>query len=145
MSVDAQFTMAGIAFILGMLWTCITIKEKKQKKIEVKETKTEYANEPSFMEKLTDFFQSSPEVGKICTLQLFTWIGIMSLFIFFTQYAIHTVYNVPDLTSASEELKNSYLDTINKATNFSSICFAVQNLICFLVSIPIGLLSTKLL
>ena len=27
MSVDAQFTMAGVAFILGMLWTCVTFKE----------------------------------------------------------------------------------------------------------------------
>ena len=27
MSVDAQFSMAGIAFVLGMLWTCITFKE----------------------------------------------------------------------------------------------------------------------
>ena len=58
--------------------------------------------------KVVDFFKSSPEVGKICTLQLFTWIGIMSLNIFFTQYAIHTVFGVPDLTSATEEVKNSF-------------------------------------
>ena len=146
MSIEAQFIMAALAFSLAMLWTCITIKEHKYKKNEVKEeVKKEETkeNEPSFVKKIVDFFKSSPDVAKICTMQLFTWIGIMSLFIFFTQYAIHTVYGVPDLTSASEEVKNSYTALISQATNFSSICFAIQNLICFLVSIPIGLLSTK--
>ncbi len=146
MSINAQFIMAALAFSLAMLWTCITIKEHKyQKAASKKEETKEIINEPeiSFVQKVVDFFKSSPEVGKICTLQLFTWIGIMSLNIFFTQYAIHTVYGIPDLTTASEEMKNSYLPIMNKATNFSSICFAVQNLICFLISIPIGLLSTK--
>ena len=146
MSIEAQFIMAALAFSLAMLWTCITIKEHKYKKNEVKEeVKKEETkeNEQSFVKKIVDFFKSSPDVAKICTMQLFTWIGIMSLFIFFTQYAIHTVYGVPDLTSASEEVKNSYTALISQATNFSSICFAIQNLICFLVSIPIGLLSTK--
>ena len=136
MSIPAQFIMAAIAFFGAMIWTCITIKEQKENTNKEEEVKTDKS---SFLKKLSDFFKSSPEVGKICTLQLFTWIGIMSLFIFFTQYAIHTVYGVPDLATAS----NDYKDTIAKATNFSSICFAIQNLICFVVSIPIGLLSTK--
>lgn len=143
MSINAQFVMAALAFSLAMLWTCITIKEHRynvsvEKKEEIKEEKI------SFFKKITDFFKSSPEVRKICVVQLFTWIGIMSLNIFFTQYATHTVFGVPDLTSVSDEIKNSYTDTISKATNFSSVCFAIQNLICFLVSIPIGLLSTKI-
>lgn len=145
MSINAQFVMAALAFSLAMLWTCITIKEHNKNSVAVNNSaiETEEKNEQSFISKIVEFFKSSPEVSKICTMQLFTWIGIMSLNIFFTQYAIHTVYGVPDLTSATEELKNSYTDTINSATNFSSICFAIQNLICFLVSIPIGLLSTK--
>ncbi len=144
MSINAQFIMAALAFSLAMLWTCITIKEHNYKKnLSVNENKTENQDKTPFLKKAADFFKSSPEVSKICILQLFTWIGIMSLNIFFTQYAIHTIYGVPDLTTATEEVKNSYANLIGKATNFSSICFAVQNLICFLVSIPIGLLSTK--
>ncbi len=140
-SIEAQFVMAALAFFLAMTWTCITIKEPKTVKTE--EKKEEVKDETPFLKRLKDFFTSSPEVTKICIMQLFTWVGIMSLFIFFTQYVTHTVFNIPDLTNATEEVKNLYAVKLSTATNFSSICFAIQNLICFIVAIPIGLLSTK--
>ena len=86
---------------------------------------------------------SSPEVYKICIMQFFTWIGVMCMFIFFTQFAIHTVYGVPDLSVVSDTMKDNYENAVAQATNFSSICFAVLNLVCFIVSIPIGIFSTK--
>ena len=140
-SIESQFVMAALAFFLAMTWTCITIKEPKAHKQE--EKKEEVKDETPFMKKLIDFFTSSPEVTKICVMQLFTWVGIMSLFIFFTQYVTHTVFGIPDLTNATEEVKELYATKLSTATNFASICFAIQNLICFIVAIPIGLLSTK--
>lgn len=141
MSIEAQFIMAALAFFLGMSWTCITFKERpadKQDEVQgEKEVKT------SFIENFKTFLQSSPEVYKICIMQFFTWIGVMCMFIFFTHFAIHTVFNVPDLTSVSDSLKAQYSDAVAQATNFSSICFAILNLVCFVVSIPIGFLSTK--
>jgi maltose/moltooligosaccharide transporter len=65
------------------------------------------------------------------------------MMIFFTQYAIHTIFCVPDLTTALPSTKDMYEPAIVDATNFSSICFAVFNLICFLVAIPIGILAAK--
>lgn len=144
MSIESQFVMAALAFSLAMTWTCLTIKEgKKAPKAEKEVVETKEEPKAGFIENLVAFFKSSPEVGKICAVQLFTWIGVMSMFIFFTQYAIHTIFKVPDLTSATEALKHTYTATISQATNFASICFAVQNLVCFLVSIPIGILSSK--
>ena len=69
----------------------------------------------------------SPEISKICGVQFFTWIGVMSMFIFFTQYSVHTVFGVPDLTGVSEEIKASYTELTLQATNFASTCFAVFN------------------
>ena len=140
-SIESQFVMAALAFFLAMTWTCITIKEPKAPKTE--EKKEEVKDETPFMKKLVQFFTSSPEVTKICVMQLFTWVGIMSLFIFFTQYVTHIVFDIPDLTNATEELKELYATRLSSATNFASVCFAIQNLICFIVAIPIGLLSTK--
>ena len=138
MSVNAQFVMAALAFLLGMLWTCVTFTESP-----VEKTEQEKRQEKSFIENFKEFFASSPEVFKICLVQFFTWIGVMSMFIFFTQFSVHTVYAVPDLTNVPDEIQTYYDSTIAIATNFSSICFAIFNLVCFMVSLPIGILSTK--
>lgn len=139
MSIPAQFVMAAVAFTLGMVWTCVTIKEAKtQRCADAKSDADE-----TFISSLKNFFAMSPEVSKICTMQFFTWIGTMCMMIFFTQYAVHTIYCVPDLTSTSDGLKEMYAQATLNGTNFSSICFAIFNLICFLVAIPIGILSAK--
>ena len=140
MSIPAQFVMAALAFTLGMIWTCITIKEGGKKAENKAETEQ---NNVSFWQSLKDFFALSPEVSKICTMQFFTWIGTMCMMIFFTQYAVHTIYCVPDLTTVSESTKELYAKATLTGTNFSSICFAIFNLICFIVAIPIGFLSAK--
>ena len=141
MSIPAQFVMAALAFTLGMVWTCITIKEnptnKKEEENEVEKTNI------SFWQSLKDFFALSPEVSKICLMQFFTWIGTMCMMIFFTQYSVHTVFGVPDLSTANEATTKLYESATLSGTNFSSICFAIFNLICFLVAIPIGILSAK--
>ncbi len=146
MSIEAQFIMGALAFSLAMVWTCLTINEGKSNKDNESETTQEKkAEEPqaTFVENVKTFFSSSPEVAKICAVQLFTWIGVMSMMIFYTQYAIHTLWNVPDLTSATEAVKKSFEAATLQATNFSSISFAVFNFICLIVSIPIGILSSK--
>jgi len=97
----------------------------------------------NFIKSLKEFFALSPEVGKICWMQFFTWIGNMCMMIYFTQYAIHTVCGVPDLSSVTEAVKSSYDHAVLAGTNFSSICFAIFNLVCFIVAIPIGILSVK--
>lgn len=143
MSIPAQFIMAALAFTLGMIWTCITIKEAQQKREVEEMAETNVVEEKSFLQSLKEFFALSPEISKICTMQFFTWIGTMCMMIFFTQYAVHTIYFVPDLTTASEAAKEAYASATLSGTNFSSICFAIFNLICFVVAIPIGFLSAK--
>ncbi len=141
MSINAQFIMAALAFTLGMLWTCLTIHERK---IEKNNTECDNKEEKvNFLQSLKDFFALSPEVSKICWMQFFTWIGTMCMMIFFTQFAVHTVFSVPDLTSANQMVKDFYAQGTLDGTNFSSICFAIFNLICFVVAIPIGILSSK--
>ena len=138
MSINAQFIMAALAFSLGMLWTCLTIRERRYKPKE--DEKKEKFN---IIKTLKEFFALSPEVGKICWMQFFTWIGNMCMMIYFTQYCVHTVFGVPDLSDVSEIVKAGYDSAVLAGTNFSSVCFAIFNLVCFVVAIPIGILSVK--
>lgn len=140
MSVDAQFTMAGIAFILGMLWTCITFRENvpskevmTEKKLEAKKTVSK-----SFVQNVKEFLSTSPEVGKICIIQFFTWIGLMSLLIFFTQYVVHILYQIPNTADLPQNIIQTFEGKQVEAQNFASICFAFFNLICFVIAIPIA-------
>ena len=141
MSIKAQFYMAGLAFFLAMLWTCLTIKERKMsKKVEVVDIEEKT---PSFLDNVKEFFKMSPEVSKICLLQFFAWIGLMSMMIFFTQYSVHTIFNVPDLANVPDYIKTTYEAANIEGQNYSSVCFAVFNLICFLVALPIGKIAAK--
>lgn len=140
MSIPAQFIMAALAFTLAMTWTCLTIHEKSTLNSELTE---DAAPQVGFWQSMKEFFALSPEVSKICVMQFFTWIGMMCMMIFFTNFAIHTVYGVPDLTKLTADLQAQFMGTQTSATNYSSICFAIFNLVCFIIAVPIGVLAGK--
>lgn len=140
MSNQAQFIMAALAFSLAMIWTCLTIKERSTLKTDTSKDET---TTTGFWQSLKDFFALSPEVSKICVMQFFTWIGMMCMMIFFTNFAVHTVYGVPDLTKLTSEIQAQFLPAQTTATNYSSMCFAIFNLVCFIIAIPIGILAGK--
>ena len=139
MSIPAQFIMAALAFTLAMTWTCMTIHEKSTLDADVEDKK----DEVGFGSQWKEFFALSPEVSKICVMQFFTWIGMMCMMIFFTNFAIHTVFGVPDLTKLAQDIQAQFAQTQTTATNYSSICFAAFNLVCFVIAIPIGMLAGK--
>ncbi len=139
MPIPAQFLMAATAFTGAMLVTCLTIKEKQFVKEEKEETTEE---KQSFIKSMKDFLTTSPEIVKICTLQFFTWIGTMCLLLYFTLFVVHNLYGVPDILAEGAD-GSIYEQTRLQATNFALICMALFNLVCFIISIPIGVLSTK--
>jgi len=143
MSIPAQFVMAALAFTMATLWTCSTTKEDTSSHEANLEAR---ANDPklNYWQALVGFFRLSPEVTKICLIQLFSWIGVMSMFIFFTQFSVHNIFAVPDITNATEAIKKSYEAAMSQGTNFASISFAIFNLVCFLVSLPIGIISSRI-
>ena len=138
MPIPAQFLMAAIAFSGAMLVTCIAIKEKQY----VPEKKEDTDGKKSFITSLKEFLTTSPEIVKICALQFFTWIGTMCLLLYFTLFVVHNLYGVPDIAANGTD-ENIYNAVRLSGTNFALICMALFNLVCFIVSIPIGYLSTK--
>lgn len=137
MTISARFFTGALVLLFTIIWTCFMIKESA----EYENYKNKNAN-MNFLTNFYDFFNLSPEVKKICIMQVFTWIGTMCMLIFFTQYSVHTIFNVPDLTSATQSIKDSLASVSMLGTNFASICFAVFNLVCFIFAIPIGFLSS---
>ena len=66
----------------------------------------------------------------------------MCLLLYFTLFVVHNLYGVPDI--AASNVDEGFLEATKlSATNFALISLALFNLVCFVVSIPIGILSTK--
>ncbi|OGH96098.1 MAG: hypothetical protein A2104_09815 [Candidatus Melainabacteria bacterium GWF2_32_7] len=86
----------------------------------------------------------SKEAYKLCAMQFFTWLGIMSMFIYFNNYVVHNVYMIPDLSVATEAIKAQFADKILAATNVSQTAFAIFNAVCLVISIPLGIICGKL-
>lgn len=164
MSHTAQFVMAAIAFFGATLWTCLTITEVKKVSAKAAEVQQEEQKEEqkTFVQNLKEFFGCSPEVAKICTVQFFTWIAIMAVNIYFTQFIVHKVMAIPEIDPSDIQTKMAYIaqllgnpdvtaamakaefeSRVLSATNFAALCFAAYNLVCFVVSLPIGYLSSK--
>jgi maltose/moltooligosaccharide transporter len=83
------------------------------------------------------------EIGKLCAMQYFTWMGMICLLVYFNNYVVHNIYHVPDLSSSSVAIKLHYNAIEQTATNISGLGFAIYNISCLLVSIPLGLLCGK--
>ena len=141
MPIVAQFIMAALAFTLGMAWTCFTIEEKST--LYDKSEAGGKVEKQSFWASMKEFFALSPEVSKICVMQFFTWISMMCLLMYFTDFAIHTVYGVPDLAKAALDVKKMFHADMVHATYYSQICFAIFNLVCFLIAVPLGKIAEK--
>ena len=136
MSINAQFIMASIAIVLGISWTCLTIKEHKR---EINKTE----NKVTIMESLKGFLNASPEVYKLCAMQFCTWLGLMSMFIYFNNYMVHNIFQVPDLTHATAIVHAQFKHLETEASNYTGIAFAAFNAVCLLVSIPLGVLCSR--
>lgn len=165
MSHTAQFIMAAIAFFGATLWTCLTITEVKKISVKAKNETIEEVvkeEEKTFVQNFKEFFACSPEVPKICLVQFFTWIAIMAVNIYFTQFIVHKVMAIPEIDSNDIQTKIAFISQLLgnpdvtaamakaeyesrmlTATNFAALCFAAYNLVCFIVSLPIGYLSSK--
>ena len=188
-SIHQQFLIAAIVLVIGMGWTCFTVKEKylpeEKKKEDVENPfeaikmflisglisaviltfliifgvlgKFDLSNKdfiinilswfvlilsfPMLAMALKSFY--TKEIAKICAMQYFTWIGMMCLFIYFNNFVVHNVFLIPDLTTATEAMKKAYDLRVMEATNLSGLGFAFFNAVCFIVSIPLGLLCNK--
>ncbi|MEB3245085.1 MAG: MFS transporter [Vampirovibrionales bacterium] len=101
---------------------------------------------PGVAQMFKNFAAASPEIHKISAVQFFTWVALMGMFIYLTPYVTHHVFKVPDLTRPElfSAAQMAGFKTLEKtATNTTQQAFAAFNLVCLLLSLPLGYLTTK--
>ena len=121
MSVEQQYMMAAAALICLIAYTSLTIKEIQ------KPSDLAAADGPekkgSFFSAFSSFFSASREIHKVCAVQFFTWLGVMSMFIYLAPFVQHQIYQLPDLSTP--EMKqlaslNQVIDMLPNDTNLKA-------------------------
>lgn len=94
MSIVQQFLMTSIIFVLTIGYSCFMVKEYP-KPATVDESK----KQESLGAMLKKFFTYDKEINKLCGLQIFIWIGMMSIYIYLTPFVVHNIYGLPDMST----------------------------------------------
>lgn len=94
MSIVQQFLMTSIIFLLTISYSCLMVKEYP-KPAQVDESKKQ---EP-FITMLKKFFTYDREINKLCGIQIFIWIGMMSIYIYLMPFVVHNIYGLPDMST----------------------------------------------
>lgn len=94
MSIVQQFLMTSIIFVLTIGYSCFMVKEYP-KPAQVDESK----KQESLGAMLKKFFTYDREINKLCGIQIFIWIGMMSIYIYLTPFVVHNIYGLPDMST----------------------------------------------
>lgn len=108
MTLSQQYIMAALAFVLFIIYTCLNVKEYKSKH---QQEQTVSAEKTSIFSAFKTFVGASKEIHKVCGVQFFTWLALMSMFIYLTSFVCHSVYNLPDMSTSEYK----YIDSVYSA------------------------------
>lgn len=148
LSIAQQYVLAAISIVLLIGYTCLTIKERTQPAPSEQSASNRSASkDEGFFSAFKTFMKVSPEVYKICGVQFFTWIAIMCIFIYLTQFIVHNIYALPDLSGPGGEAlltANPSLAALKtEATRVAQLSLVAFNFTSLLLAIPLGYLSTR--
>lgn len=110
MSVAAQYVMAAVALISLIGYTSLTIREIKPEAVDPGQKQ---APKPSLWSAFAVFAKANPEIHKISAVQFFTWLALMCMFIYFTPFVVHSVYQLPDASTVAYKQEQAFYQAID--------------------------------
>lgn len=112
MSLTQQYLMSSFALLLCVLYTCLTIKERPTEELAVEDKQ----EKKSLLLSFKVFAKSDREIHKLCFVQFLTWIGVMCMFIYLTNFVVHKVYLLPDMSTKSYKAVENEYNSVSKET-----------------------------
>lgn len=133
--VRISFFIGAAAFIITVLWTIISTKEYPPDDIEafrkkIKE-KTGIAN--ALKEIMHDLFHMPQTMKELAWVQIFTWMGFFCMWIYFPVTVANNIFHAKEGT-----------DLYLKGLEWSGLCFAMYNGVCFFFSLFLPKIANKL-
>ena len=126
LSVDYAFKIGAIVFLVAVLWTVITTQEYPPEDIEAFERMRR--ERKGILGGFAEIFSSVAEMPatmkQLAVVQFFTWFALPCMWQFFGIAVARHVFLAPDERSA----------LFAEGTEWGGLCFAVYNVVCFLVA-----------
>jgi len=126
LSVDYSFKIGAIVFLVAVLWTVLTTKEYPPEDMEAfermrREKKGVLAG---FAEIFSSIAEMPSTMKQLAVVQFFTWFALPCMWQFFGIAVARHVFGAPSEASP----------LFAEGTEWGGLCFAVYNVVCFLVA-----------
>jgi maltose/moltooligosaccharide transporter len=137
LTVQYSFNLGAFAYLSCVVWTVCTSSEYPPENME--EFQKKRAENPGVMGlmkevvgEIPDAIRNMPETMKqLAWVQIFTWLGLFSMWMFFS---LATAYHVFGATDSKSEL-------FDKGVEWAGLCFALYSIVTFLIAFALPKLS----
>ena len=136
LTVRLSFYVGAIAFLVAVLWTILSTREYPPEDLEsFKKLREQNAG---FLANAAEIFRSirgMPRTMKqLAWVQLFTWLGLFCMWLYFPVAVAHNVFGAPDETSP----------IYTQGVEWAGICFGLYSAVCFGFSFALPGLAQRL-
>jgi len=136
LTVRLSFYVGAVAFFGAVLWTIVTTREYPPHDLEafakMKQAKS------GFFDNAGEIFRSigdMPETMKqLAWVQLFTWLGLFCMWLYFPVAVAHNVFGAADKTSP----------IYTRGVEWAGVCFGLYSGVCFVFSFALPVLARAL-
>jgi maltose/moltooligosaccharide transporter len=144
LTVKYAFQLGAVAFLAAVVWTVFTSSEEPppEKLVAAAERREaehtlewEYAQhlKPSLLNEIFHAMQSLPPTMKqLAIVQIFTWLGLFCMWLFFGLMTARHVFGATDPRST----------LYSEGVEWGGLCFSVYSVVCFLVAFALPYLAT---
>jgi maltose/moltooligosaccharide transporter len=135
LSVDYAFKIGAIVFLLAVVWTVVSSKEYPPEDIEAfhRMKREQRGILAGFKEIFSSLAEMPATMKQLAVVQFFTWFALPCMWQFFTLAIARHVFLAPDETSPR----------FAEAVEWGGLCFAVYNVVCFLIAFLLPWLARK--
>jgi maltose/moltooligosaccharide transporter len=134
-TVRISFYIGAAAFMSAVLWTIFTTPEYPPEDMEAfRKSKAEKIGIAANAKEIFSAIREMPEtMRKLGPVQLFTWLGLFCMWLYFPVAVAHNVFGANDVSSP----------TYKAGIEWGGICFAAYSVVCFAFSFALPGLARK--
>ncbi|HEX8091343.1 MAG TPA: MFS transporter [Blastocatellia bacterium] len=133
LTIQYSFKLGSIAFLLAVLWTVLTSKEYPPEDVEeFRRNKAESRGAGKALREIFSAIREMPKTMKhLAVVQVFTWLGLFCMWMFFGLMTSRQVFGTADPNSAR----------FAEGGEWGGICFMVYSVVCFVVAFALPKLA----